>query len=376
MKKLTEEEVLVLSEEYNLADGHAYRGWNEGEASIVDAVSETFRRVDRKDRDQLESDYLNAFFALSKQTLRADCFAFFLCFTASTALEVIANYLRIRRLSVALIEPCFDNLYDILARHDVPLTVFPERMMEVEGELLSDYLRGISSDAIFLVSPNNPTGTQISRENFARIIDFCRIEQKILILDATFRFYLRDGDVYDQYQMLADADIDCILVEDTGKTWPTLEIKAPFFSVSHGLAGHVARIYSDFLLHVSPVAVALMTDFLRLPRQYGLGHIKNVIATNRRTLKEDLRGTFLQPVERDYMSVAWLKIKPPLKALELKERLARGNVHVLAGNQFFWSDPTQGDDFIRVALSRDTAMFRSASARLGDLCRLPTFAET
>src|SRR4051812_10211054 len=130
MKKLTEEEILVLSEQYNLADGHAYRSWNQAEASIVDAVSETFRRVDRKDRDQLESDYLNCFFALSKQTLRADCFDFFLCFTASTALEVIANYLRIRRLSVALIEPCFDNLYDILARHDVPLSVFPETMMD------------------------------------------------------------------------------------------------------------------------------------------------------------------------------------------------------------------------------------------------------
>ena len=26
MKKLTEEEIFVLSEKYNLADGHAYRG--------------------------------------------------------------------------------------------------------------------------------------------------------------------------------------------------------------------------------------------------------------------------------------------------------------------------------------------------------------
>jgi hypothetical protein len=50
MKKLTEEEVLVLSEEYNLADGHAYRGWNNAEAAIVEAVGETFRRVDRRDR--------------------------------------------------------------------------------------------------------------------------------------------------------------------------------------------------------------------------------------------------------------------------------------------------------------------------------------
>ena len=370
MKKLTEEEVLVLSEEYNLADGHAYRGWNQAEAAIIDAVAETFRRVNRRNRKKIESDYLDCFFALTRQTLRADRFDFCLCFTASAALEAIANYLRINGLSVALIEPCFDNLHDILVRHNVPLSVFPDEMMDAEGDLLEAHLRGISNDAIFLVSPNNPTGKQIRRENFARLIDFCKTKRKILILDATFRFYLPDVDVYDQYQMLASADIDCILVEDTGKTWPTLEIKAPFFSVSHRLAGSIAHVYSDFLLHVSPVAVALMTDFLRLPRQSGLGYIQDVIAINRRILYEDLRGTFLQPVEADFMCIAWLRIMTPLKALELKERLARGNVHVLAGNQFFWSDPRKGDNFIRVALSRDTMMFRKASALLGALCRL------
>lgn len=370
MKNLTEEEVLVLSEEYNLADGHAYRAWNQAEAAIIDAVSETFRRVDRRNRRKIESDYLDCFFALTRQTLRADRFGFFFCFTASAALEAIANYLRINGLSVALIEPCFDNLYHILKRHDIPLSVLPEEMLDIEGDILGAHLRRMSSDAIFLVSPNNPTGTQIRRENFARVIDFCKTKQKILILDATFRFYLPDGDVYDQYQMLADADIDCIIVEDTGKTWPTLEIKAPFFSVSRRLAAPIAHVYSDFLLHVSPVAVALMTDFLRLPRQAGLGYVQNMIAINRHILYEDLRGTFLQPVEADFMCIAWLRIVNPLKAIELKERLARGNVHVLTGNQFFWSDPTKGDNFIRVALSRDTEMFRNASALLGDLCRL------
>ena len=369
MKKLTEEEVLALSEEYNLADGHAYRGWNNAEAAIIEAVGDTFRRVDRRDRGKIEADYLDSFFTLARQTRRADRFEFFLCFTASTAIEVVANYLRINRLSVALIEPCFDNLYDILARHDVPLRVFPESMMEAEAEVLAGFLQSISSDAIFLVSPNNPTGTRLFRENLARIVDFCRTRQKLLILDATFRFYLPDSDVYDQYQLLGDADIDCILIEDTGKTWPTLELKAPFFAVSSRLAGPIARIYADFLLHVSPVAVALMTDFLRLPREHGLGHIRDVIGANRRILYGDLRGTFLQPVEAGYMSVAWLKILAPMSARELKDELARGSVHVLAGNQFFWSVPERGDSFIRIALSRDTSMFRRASRRLGELCR-------
>jgi aspartate/methionine/tyrosine aminotransferase len=368
LKKLTDEEILALGEECNLADGHAYRAWNAAEAAIVARAGDTFRRVDRRNRRTLEHDYLKSFFAASKQTLRDDYFKFFLCFTASTAIEVIANYLRTKRLSVALIEPCFDNLHDILARHDVCLTPLPESAMVGEPNVLERALRDISADAIFLVSPNNPTGAQIRKENFLRVLEFCRSQQRILILDETFRFYLPDEDVYDQYQILADAAVDCIIIEDTGKTWPTLELKAPFFSVSSRLAPEIADIYSDFLLHVSPVSVALMTDFLCLPYKHGLGHVRDIIAANRRVLYADICDTFLHPREAPYMSVAWLKITTGLRASEIKKRLADVNVHVLAGNQFFWSDGTHGNSFIRVALSRDPTMFRKASARIRKAC--------
>lgn len=369
MRNLTEEEVQVLSEEYNLADGHAYRSWNEAESAIIDGVANIFHKVDRRDRDKIETEYLECFFKLTGQTFRKDCFDFFMCFTASSALEAIANYLRLNKLSAALIEPCFDNLHDILIRHSVPLSVFSEEMLNAEPDKLSSYLSGITADAIFLVTPNNPTGVPLRKSNFTLIIEYCKLHKKILILDTTFRLYLPEEEIFDQYGMLADADIDCIVVEDTGKTWPTLEIKAPFFSVSRRLAAQMAHIYSDFLLHVSPVAVALLTDFLRLPPQDGLGHIKNIISINRKILQENTKGTFLTAVEADYMCVSWLKINKPIKAIELQKMLAAGNVHVLTGNQFFWSDQKRGDCFIRVALSRDTAMFREASSKLGEICK-------
>jgi aspartate/methionine/tyrosine aminotransferase len=367
--KLTEEEVLVLAEEFNLADGHAYRAWNAAETAIVESIADLFRRTDRRDHRRIESEYFRSFFALSKQTLRTDRFQCFLCFTASTALEVIANYLRMNKLSAALIEPCFDNLHDIFARHHIPLSVLSESLMTMEPEQVSGHLNATTSDAIVLVSPNNPTGLASNQANFACFIDFCRAKQKTLILDATFRFYLPEEEVYDQYQMLAESDIDYIIVEDTGKTWPTHEIKAPFFSVSAGLVAPIAEIYSDFLLHVSPIAVALLNALLRLSPEDGLQYIRRVIDLNRSVLYCDLRGTFLCPMEAGYMSVAWLEIKAPLRAVELKDQLARNGVYVLAGNQFFWSDPTRGERYIRVALSRDPTMFREASARLAELCR-------
>ena len=41
---------------------------------------------------------------------------------------------------------------------------------------------------------------------------------------------------------------------------PTAEIKAPFFAVLRegGLLDRIYDIYTDFLLHVSPVAIKLM----------------------------------------------------------------------------------------------------------------------
>lgn len=369
MKKLTEEEVLVLSEAYNLADGHAYRQWNDAEKAIIDRVSTIFHRVDRRQRSSIEAEYFDVFFSLSKQGLFKDYFDRSLCFTASTALEVIANYLRIKNMSVALIEPCFDNLYDILARHAVPMCAFPEALMMGEADEFTAYLQDIKSDAIFLVTPNNPTGAHIPQQNFAKLIDYCLQEQKLLIIDATFRFYLPVECVYDQYDMLRESGVDCFLIEDTGKTWPTLELKAPFFSASRHIAKEIDIIYSDFLLHVSPVAVALMTEFLKLPDEYGLGYIRKVIAFNRHTLYQDLSGLWLEPVEAAYMSVAWLRLPGRITAPALREKLAHHQVHVLAGNQFFWSDPKQGDVFIRVALARDILMFREASSRLSRACR-------
>src|SRR4051812_38248703 len=99
MNKLTEDEILVLSETYNLADGHAFRQWNNAEQGIIEDVVQIFFSVDRRNQAAIEAKYIDKFLSLGKQSDVARYFRFFLCFTASTALEVIANYLRINKLS-------------------------------------------------------------------------------------------------------------------------------------------------------------------------------------------------------------------------------------------------------------------------------------
>src|SRR5262249_15179804 len=82
--------------------------------------------------------------------------------------------------------------------------------------------------------------------------------------------------------------------EDTGKTWPTSEIKAPFFAVSRsrGLFDRIYDIYTDFLLHVSPVGIKLAHEFIRLSQLDELASIHEVVPVNRETLRGALPARF------------------------------------------------------------------------------------
>jgi aspartate/methionine/tyrosine aminotransferase len=232
-------------------------------------------------------------------------------------------------------------------------------------------LSTVESDAICLVTPNNPTGVTLAERNLRTLLRFCKERRKLLILDNCFRAYLPRDLVYDQYQLVLEAGIDAVLVEDTGKTWPTSEIKAPFFAVSRarGLFDRIYDIYTDFLLHVSPVGIKLMHEFIRLSQQDDLASIHEVVRTNRKALYDNLEGTFLTPSERPFASVAWLRIDHSVSGLELKRILGEHGVFVLPGNHFFWHDRREGEQFIRVALARDAGMFREAAALLGEVCR-------
>ncbi|CFB61402.1 MULTISPECIES: aminotransferase class I/II-fold pyridoxal phosphate-dependent enzyme [Pandoraea] len=360
MHNLTEEQISALSNQLNLADGHAYRELSAEESAIIQNLPRIFMQVDRMQQREIELAYVQTFLGAARQTCDHDAWSYFMCFTASIGLEVVANYLRLEKRTAALIEPCFDNLHDILRRHDVPLQVFPEAWMQSRPDELPMHLERLEADVLFLVAPNNPSGMELPQENLQVVIDFCEKKKCLLVLDATFRFFQRPGAVYDQYAMLARSGIDCILIEDTGKTWPTKEIKAPFFSVSMGLAPRIAHIYSDFILHVSPVAIELLRNFVAL----GTEQVHAVIAANRLALQEALEGTCLCLQEGGRMSVAWLQVTGPRTATQWQALMAEHGLSVLTGVQFYWAHPHAGEKYLRVALQRNPAMFQLACTRL------------
>jgi aspartate/methionine/tyrosine aminotransferase len=371
VKNLTCYEIDSLPQPYNLTDGHAFRRWLAAEEAIVDRSAQLFRNHDRRRQAEIERAYVRDFSRLAGQTCDEAALGYLLCFTASMAFEIVANYLRLHRLSLALIEPCFDNLADMFRRHQVPLCPFPDALLDAPRAAFERGLAGIDADAICLVTPNNPTGTALAEDNLRALLGYCRERRKLLILDNCFRAYLPRDAVHDQYRLVLEAGVDAVLVEDTGKTWPTSEIKAPFFAVSRarGLYDRIYDIYTDFLLHVSPAGIKLVHEFIRLSQQDNLASVHQVVAVNRGALYENIAGTFLTPCERPFASVAWLRIDRPLSALELKRILDEHGVFVLPGNQFFWHDRRRGEQFIRVALVRDADTFREAATLLASVCR-------
>jgi aspartate/methionine/tyrosine aminotransferase len=370
-KNLTGYEINALPRSYNLTDGHAFRRWFAAEEAIIDRSAQLFKNNNRRLQTEIERQYIADFSRLARQTYDENALGYLMCFTASMAFEIVANYLRLHRLSLALIEPCFDNLADIFHRHHIALRPLPDTLLETPGDALVRALGAADADAICLVSPNNPTGRTLTEDKLRSLLHFCKERKKLLILDNCFRAYLPRHLVHDQYQPVLESGVDSVLIEDTGKTWPTSEIKAPFFAVSRGrgLFARIHDIYTDFLLHVSPVGIKLIHEFIRLSQQDDMASIHEVVRVNRRTLYDNLAGTFLTPCEHSFASVSWLQIENSLNALELKQILDEHGVFVLPGDHFFWHDRRQGEKFIRVALARDTDMFLGAATLLGEVCR-------
>jgi aspartate/methionine/tyrosine aminotransferase len=370
-RNLTGYEIDTLPRSYNLTDGHAFRRWSAAEEAIIERSPQLFRNNKRTLQFEIEREYIRDFSQLARQTWNENTFGYLMCFTASMACEIVANHLRLNRMSLALIEPCFDNLADMFRRHDISLRPIPDNLLEAPTEAFDLALKTVDSDAICLVTPNNPTGRSLSEGNLRSLLKHCKERGTLLILDNCFRAYLPRQLVCDQYRMIEEAGIDAVMIEDTGKTWPTSEIKAPFFAVTRGnrLFDRLYDIYTDFLLHISPVGIRLLHEFVRLSQQDDLASIHEVVRVNRRTLYENLAGTFLTPCEHPFASVAWLRIEHSLNDFELKRVLDEQGVFILPGRHFFWNDPLSGEHFIRVALTRDADMFREAAKLIGQACR-------
>jgi len=282
--------------------------------------------------------------------------------TGSESLDIVANYLRLKRMSLTLIEPCYVGLADTFRRHEIDVKPFPDELLRAEDidQRLGELPTG---SAICLVSPNNPTGRTLTAENMSKLLSLCSRKRILLIIDAAFRAYLPMSDIYDQYQLLIESDVAFVVIEDTGKTWPTMELKGPIMAISPAIYSDILHIYADLILHVSPFTIGLLTEFLKLSERDQLAAVHGVVAQNRAAMQGAIDGTELQAKEEAFASVSWLNTGSRSGA-ELVQDLEVAGVYILEGTRFYWSDPTRGTNFVRVSLVRSPPVFAEACRRI------------
>jgi len=370
---ITQHEIAALKTRFNLADAHTHQGQSPGQRRIIESLPNLWYSAENHSQHQSEQEFIETFYRFHGQHRaleRRD--EIYLVYAASIAMHITATYLRKERLRVGLIEPCFDNLHDLMQHLEVPLTPLGEQLFREPSAIyrnLAAHAREL--DALVLVDPNNPTGFSLcspGAEAFREVVRFCVDHDKLLVLDFCFAaFILASGQPRcDVYDILEDSGVRYIAMEDTGKTWPLQDAKCATIMASRELDAEIYPIVTSVLLNVSPFILKLVTRYIQDSAVDGFASVREVLELNRARARAQLEGTLLRHCEPIVpTSVAWFEIADPdVFADELQAHLLRHQIYVLSGKYFYWHDPARGQRFLRIALARDPHQFAQAIAAL------------
>ena len=372
VRDLTQHEIQALRMRHNLADAHTHQSQSPAQRGIVARLPELWYEAEQKTQAEFEQRFLDSFFELHGQPTARLKNKTMLSYAASISTVVAAMYLKRERMSVTLIEPCFDNLHDVLANMGVPLYPIDESAFSDVDMIYENLRRQVRTDALFLVDPNNPTGSSLlqhGEKGFAEVIRYCRDYQKLLLIDfcfASFTLFGPGPSRFDIYKMLEDSQISYLAIEDTGKTWPVQDAKCAMLTPSDDIQREVYDLHTSVLLNVSPFVLNMLTCYIDESIRDRMHSVKSLLDENREIARAAMAGTALTYLEPACnVSVAWFRIDhPTLTATELQRLSAGSEVYILPGKFFLWSQPCRGDQYIRIALARDTDMFTSAMTRL------------
>lgn len=157
---------------------------------------------------------------------------------------------------------------------------------------------------------------------------------------------------------------DYVGIEDTGKTWPSLDLKLGSLVVSSDLHEPLQSVTDDLLLNVSPFIFALLARYIDADTDTNWVCVSEA---NRAALIEVLEGTQVEMMPSPCpIGVAWVRLPKDWSSSELCDWLADEGISVLPGSPFFWHAPEAGQRFVRIALMRPLTEFRSAVAAFAD----------
>jgi enduracididine biosynthesis enzyme MppP len=358
---LTELELNAIESGINVADGHARHELTVAQQKIIAQLPDLFTEAAQTPAATLDTQAKRAFLKAVGQHTAITAAEVLSCYSSSVAMEIFGRALLSAGVTrVAMIHPTFDNIPDIL--RGMGMTLIP-----LAEEALLDGSAAIPQgvQVLFITTPNNPTGSVLQREQLIHWAQVCAANGIILALDTSFRgFDVRAQ--YDHFEVLVQSGCRYVVIEDTGKLWPTLDLKVGFLVFTPGEPLPLHRIHTDILLGVSPLILLLVKCFAEDARDGGFDELHRFVHTNRTLLRDTLAGlpTLSFPDRCSRISVERIALPEGTTASEVWQALRRQNVHLLPCRQFHWADPEVGERFVRMALGRPPEMISAAAAAL------------
>ncbi|OGN05748.1 MAG: aspartate/tyrosine/aromatic aminotransferase [Candidatus Yanofskybacteria bacterium RIFCSPHIGHO2_01_FULL_44_17] len=370
---ITQHEIEALKFEYNLADAHTHQSQSPTQEKIVERLPDLWHEAEKTKQGDMEKRFIEAFFRSQRQNTALTT-PTMLVYAASIGMVAIANYLMKKKMSVALLHPCFDNIHDILKHMHIPLEPLEENWLHDSEKIYDNLKKHVKADALFVIDPNNPTGFTLTgsakdpeetKRGFMELFRYAKDHNKLLLFDFCFASFLLPGTelgIFEIYKELEDSGVSYITIEDTGKTWPLQDTKVAIIKTSKDLHDEIYNIHTSYLLNVSPFILNLVSQYIEDSIKDSFASVHDLLSRNRETAKRELKNSLLEFQEpKTNVSVAWFKITDPnIKATDLQKAILTKGVYVLPGTYFFWNDQEQGQHYIRIALARNTNMFEPA----------------
>src|SRR5882724_8123385 len=126
---ITQHEIAALKTRFNLADAHTHQGQSASQRRIVENLPNLWYSAENHSQYQSEQEFIDTFYRCHGQ-LRAleRRHEIYLVYAASIGMHITATYLQRKRLKVGLIEPCFDNLHDLMGHMAIPMVPLCESL--------------------------------------------------------------------------------------------------------------------------------------------------------------------------------------------------------------------------------------------------------
>ncbi|MGW1167374.1 aminotransferase class I/II-fold pyridoxal phosphate-dependent enzyme [Streptomyces sp. NPDC002550] len=365
-RNLTSMETDALVGGLNVSDGHPRMPLTESQRAIVDSLPDLFDEAEKRVFEEIEAEAQQAFLhGMGQRQAPIGTGRLVSCYSSSVAMDITARALAHRTGTVALVHPTFDNIPDLLKGRGLTLLPLPEAELDRGEPDLPDEV-----GAVFVTTPNNPTGWVLAEDGLRRLAAFCARTNRVLAMDTCFRAQDTRAQ-YDTYAILRDSGAEWVVIEDTGKLWPTLELKAGFLAWGENTDLPLLEYFSDVLLSVSPLVLLMLTKFAQDAERGGYADLHGLIARNRRALTEVLDGgpvTLTDPDARISVARVTLPDDGP-DAVALYEELVQRGTHILPCGPFHWDRPGDGVRQVRLALARSGEDVIRAARTLVDAVR-------